>query len=142
MRLKVIGRAAALTSVQPLPLYLCSVKAGFPSPADDFLEARIDLNQQLVPHPSATYFLRVQGYSMKNAGIFPGDLLLVDVSIEPKDGMIVVAVIDGLLTLKRLSRKNGRCILMADNPDFPPIEIPDDSDFKVWGVVKNSIRFH
>jgi DNA polymerase V len=140
MALTIEGQAAAWEPLQPLPLFLCPVKAGFPSPADDFLEDAIDLNQQLVSHPSATYFLRVQGDSMKEAGIQSGDMLVVDASIEPRDGMIVIAAVDGQLTVKRLVRQRNRIFLVADNPEYPPIPIQEGNELNIWGVVKHCIR--
>lgn len=103
-----------------LPLVTESVAAGFPSPADDYIDSGIDLNEQLIRHPSSTFFLRVSGESMGGAGILHGDLLIVDRSLEPRPGRIVVAVLDGAFTLKRLARHRGRLRLEAAHPAYPP----------------------
>lgn len=118
-----------------LPLYLSPVRAGFPSPADDYIEKQLDLNEHLIKHPAATFILKAVGHSMVNAGIFPGDLLIVDRSIEATNNRIVVAVLNGEFTVKRLSKRQGTITLLAENPIFPAIEIADDADFEVWGVV-------
>lgn len=125
---------------QRLPLFANRVPAGFPSPADDYMEDRIDLNEQLVRNPPATFFIRVKGNSMVGAGIFDGDTLVVDRSIEPKSGHVVVAVVDGELTVKRLSMHRGRTRLLPENPEFQPIEFRDGQELQVWGVVTNAIH--
>lgn len=122
------------------PLFLSKVSAGFPSPADDYTEARLDLNERLVRHPAATFFVRVEGDSMIGVGIHSGDILIVDRSIEPTDKSIVVAVLHGELTVKRLRRKHGRVRLEAENPDYPAIEIPEGEELVIWGVATSSIR--
>jgi DNA polymerase V len=142
MSLQIVGQAAALAKIQEFPLFITPVQAGFPSPADDFIERRLDLNQYLVSHPVATFMVRASGDSMTGAGIFPGDLLIVDTSIEPKDGMIVVAVIDGEFVLKRLIKNRNRIILAPENPAYPMTEIHDGMDFTVWGVVTHSVHTH
>jgi len=123
-----------------VPLLACRVAAGFPSPADDFVEGSLDLNA-LIDHPAATYFLRASGHSMIGAGIFDGDLLIVDRSITPRPGHIVIAAVHGEFTVKRLARgQDGRWRLEAENPGFQPMDLPEDSE--IWGVVKNSVRDH
>ena len=117
------------------PLYACSVQAGFPSPADDYIEARLDLNTHLIKHPAATFFVTASGDSMNKAGIHSGDLLIVDKSISALHGHIVIAAVNGELTVKRLSRVNGRVRLMPENDDFEPIDITEDHDLVIWGVV-------
>jgi len=117
-----------------LPLAVETVAAGFPSPADDYVEVGIDLNEQLIAHPSSTFFLRVSGDSMVGAGIHHGDLLIVDRSVEPRPGRIVVAVIEGAFTLKRLARHQGRLRLEAAHPAYPPLELRDADDTRLWGV--------
>ncbi len=112
-----------------------SVPAGFPSPADDYLEPKLDLNQFLIKHPSATFFVRVQGESMINAGIHNGDILIVDRALEPKNGDIAVCVIDGEFTVKRLQIIENELYLASENGDFSPIKVTEFQDFKVWGVV-------
>lgn len=122
-----------------VPAYL-GVAAGFPSPADDFLEDKLDLNEKLIRHPAATFFVRVAGNSMIKAGIHSGDLLIVDRSLEPKHGNIVVAIIEGEFTVKRISKKGEQIYLMPENPRFKPIQITNDSNFQVWGIVTNVIH--
>jgi DNA polymerase V len=123
-----------------LPLYSCPVSAGFPSPADDYLEGQLDLNEHLIRHPVATFFVRVAGDSMIRAGIHPGDLLIVDRSLEARNGRVIIAVVNGELLVKRL-RRRGDCIyLVADNPDYPSLLITEAMDFQVWGVVTNVIH--
>lgn len=118
-----------------LPYAASRVKAGFPSPADDYIEKSLDFNEYLIKRPAATFCVRVSGDSMINAGIHDSDLLIVDRSITPKHNSIIIAVIDGEMTLKRLVRSNGRVILQAENPDYPSIIITDEMNFEVWGVV-------
>ncbi len=123
-----------------LPLYGSRIAAGFPSPADDHQEDSLDLNEYLVKHPAATFFVRVEGDSMTGAGIHHGDLLVVDRAIEPKAGHIVVAVVDGELTVKRLEAREGRLWLMPENPAYPPLEIREGMEFLIWGVVAHAVR--
>ena len=123
-----------------LPLFLESVSAGFPSPADDYLEGRLDLNDHLIRNPSATFFVRVTGDSMVDAGIYSGDILVVDRSLEAKDGNIVIAVIDGELTVKRLQRAKNKIYLLPENANYKPIEITSEMNFEVWGVVSTVIH--
>ena len=111
-----------------------SISAGFPSPADDYLEPSIDLNEQLVLHPISTFFLRVKGYSMTRAGIHDGDLLIVDRSLDPRPGNIVAAVLDGNFTVKRLSLHLGKLRLEAENPDYPTLEFNNYHEVQIWGV--------
>jgi DNA polymerase V len=118
-----------------LPLYLAPVQAGFPSPAEDYIDQTLDLNDQLVRHPAATFFVRVTGESMRDANMHPGDILVVDRALEAQNGNIVVAALDGELTVKRLRHKNGRLLLVPDNPDFAPLEVSPEASFTVWGVV-------
>lgn len=122
------------------PLYCSKVSAGFPSPADDYLEPNLNLNQHLIKHPAATFFVRVSGESMIEAGIHNGDLLVVDRSLEPKDGKVVIAVINGELTVKRLNIKNGKTQLFPENKNYPTIEINEDMSFSIWGVVTSVIH--
>jgi DNA polymerase V len=119
----------------PLPLFLASVKAGFPSPADDFIEKKLDLNEHLIRHPAATFFVRVDGDSMKNAGISKGDILIVDRALVAHDGRIVVAVINSEFTVKRIRMRGEELSLEPENPDYPAIKIDAETDFQVWGVV-------
>ena len=119
----------------PLPLFLANVQAGFPSPAEDYLDKTLDLNELLIAHPAATFFVRVMGDSMRNAGILSGDVLIVDRSLEAIDNAIVIAIINGEFTVKRLSKKEGHVFLVPENPSYPIVEITPESDFQVWGVV-------
>lgn len=116
-------------------LAVCTVEAGFPSPADEYLEEALDLNRLMIRHPAATFFVRVQGDSMEGAGIFAGDILVVDRAVDPANGKIVVAVVQGEFTVKRVLRKNGHLFLVAENQHYPPLKITSEMDFQVWGVV-------
>ena len=120
-----------------LPLASVRVQAGFPSPADDHSESRIDLNQAFVRRPVATFLIQVEGRSMQGgqADIRPGDILVVDRSLEPKDGSLVVAILGGDFTLKRLRRQGGRWVLVPENTDYPVIILSEDLEVSVWGVV-------
>jgi DNA polymerase V len=133
-------RGFAPTRKLERPLYLCGVPAGFPSPADDYIERDLDLNEFLVRHPAATFFVRAYGDSMKDAGIHSGDILVVDRAEEPRDNGIVVAVVNGELTVKRLQRKGKKLFLVPENPDFQPTEVTAEMDFEVWGVVTSVIH--
>ena len=123
-----------------LPLAGERVAAGFPSPADDYVEVGIDLNEQLIHHPTSTFFLKVSGDSMLGAGIHDGDLLIVDRSLEPRPGRVVVAVLDGAFTLKRLVRHQGRLRLEAANSAYPPLELHRCGDVQIWGVAIHVIH--
>jgi len=123
-----------------LPYYDTRVQAGFPSPAEDHLEQRLDLNTLVIENPSATFFVRVAGESMKDIGITDGDILVVDRSIENWENRIVVAVIDSEFTIKRFTSQNETVILEAENPDYPVIEITPEMDFSVWGVVRWTLK--
>lgn len=124
----------------PLPLFSGKVAAGFPSPADDYVEKTLDLNELLVQKPAATFFARAQGVSMIGAGIHHNDILVVDRSIEPLPGKIVICALNGELTVKRLDRDNGQWQLKAENPDYPDIAIFEDLEMVIWGVVTNVIH--
>lgn len=127
-------------STLKFPLYLSPVRAGFPSPADDYIEKQLDLNEHLIKHPAATFLLKATGNSMINAGIFPGDLLIVDRSLEAVNNKIVVAVLNGEFTVKRLKKRQGKITLLAENPAYPPIEILEESNFEIWGVVAHVLH--
>lgn len=118
-----------------LPLYLSQVEAGFPSPADDYIDKSLDLNEHLVQHPAATFFVRVHGESMIDARLQDGDILIVDRAITARDNHIVVAALDGELTVKRIRHSGGRLWLKPENPEYPLIEVHPDQSFEVWGVV-------
>ncbi len=111
------------------------MQAGFPSPAEDYLDKTLDLNELLIAHPAATFFVRVSGDSMQNAGIFSGDILVVDRSLEAADNKIVIAIVSGEFTVKRLKIREGRISLVPENPSYPILEMKEGSDFQVWGVV-------
>lgn len=123
-----------------LPLYSTRVPAGFPSPADDYIEAKLDLNEHLIKHPAATFFVRVEGNSMIGAGIHENDILIVDRSLKPTDGKVVIAVINGELTVKRLKLAQDKIFLIPENDFFTPIEINEEMDFTIWGVVTSVIH--
>ena len=123
-----------------LPLYASEVQAGFPSPADDYIEGKLDLNKYLVKHPTATFFVKAAGESMLNAGIHPGDILVVDRSLEAKHGKIIIAAIDGQLTVKRLYKNERGTYLMPENDNFKPIKIEDGNEIVIWGVVTNVLH--
>ena len=125
----------------PVPLVGRLVPAGFPSPADDYLDGEIDLGTYLIERPAATFLMRVSGESMKGAGILNGDLVVVDRSVAPHAGHVIVAVLDGGLTIKRLRRlRDGRAVLVAENPDFPEFVIGEEAPAEVWGVVVGVVR--
>lgn len=123
-----------------IPLYSSHVRAGFPSPADDYIEDVLDLNNYLIKHPATTFIVKVSGDSMKDVGITSGCLLLVDRSIEPVSGKIVVAALNDELTVKRLSINKNKVLLVAENSDYPVIEITDDLELVIWGVVTSMIQ--
>lgn len=132
--------APDLSTHYKLPIFLGRLPAGFPSPADDYLEGKLDITKHLVKHPAATFYVRVSGDSMIGAGIHSGDLLVVDRSLEAKSGNVIVAALDGELTVKRLYRKNGLLRLLPENPQYQPIEIQTQQSFEIWGVVTNVIH--
>ena len=129
-------------SLKPLelPLYSTRVSAGFPSPADDYKEEGFDLHRHLIKHPSATYCVHAEGDSMQDRGIYSGDPLIVDRSVEPVNGCIVIAAIDGALTCKTVDLNNR--MLLPANKQHKPIPIPEDMDVICEGVVISSIRYH
>ena len=126
--------------VLAIPFYQSNVPAGFPSPAEDFMDLDLNLQAYLVQHPSATFCVRVTGDSMQNAGIFSGDVMVVDRALEPKNNTIVLAVLDGEFTVKRIQKKGDQLFLKPENETFKPIEITEEIDFKVWGVVTHIIH--
>ena len=122
------------------PLFMASVSAGWPSPAEDYVEGRLDLNRYLIKHPVATFYVRVAGDSMMGAGIHPGSILVVDRAVEADDGDIVIARVNDELCVQRLRLHRGRIWLMPENENYQPIEVTDGMDFEVWGRVMHSIR--
>jgi DNA polymerase V len=123
-----------------VPIFASRVQAGFPSPADDHLEDTLDLNTHLIHHKEATFFVKAQGDSMLGAGIHQGDILIVDRSLTAKSGKIVIAVVDGEFTVKRLHKYKGNVTLRAENPDFEDIKINGTSELIIWGVVTSVIH--
>ena len=134
--------SADLSSELDIPLALSPVVGGFPSPAEGYVQGAIDLNRTLVNHPATTFYARVQGESMRGRGIDDGDLVVIDKSLESKDGDIVVAYLDGEFTIKTLQiEPEGKGVtLLPANPKFSPIPITVDNDFMVWGVVTYTIK--
>jgi len=127
-------------STRLFPLATESISAGFPSPAEDYLELGIDLNKYLIKNPISTFFLRVSGNSMNNAGIYNNDLLIIDRSINPAPGHIVVALLDGEFTLKRLIKEKNNYYLKADKENYPTINLYEYIDIQIWGVAIYSIH--
>ena len=126
--------------VLDIPFYQSNVPAGFPSPAEDFMDLDLNLQEYLVQHPSATFCVRVTGDSMQNAGIFSGDVMVVDRALEPKNNTIVLAVLDGEFTVKRIQKKGDELYLKAENKNFKSIQITEEMNFQVWGVVTHIIH--
>ena len=128
------------TNAWRTPLFGYPVQAGFPSPADDYVAEKLDLNQHLMPHQEASFMLRAKGDSMMGANIHDGDLLVVDRSLNATNGCVVIAAIDGQFTVKRLEKKRGKIRLLPANPNFEPIEIKEDQELQIFGVVTNVIH--
>tara|TARA_B100000925_G_scaffold285223_1_gene261280 strand:- start:1595 stop:1984 length:390 start_codon:yes stop_codon:yes gene_type:complete len=123
-----------------IPFYEGGVSAGFPSPAEDYMHSKLDLNDLLIDHPSATYYVRVNGDSMLGAGIQSGDLLVVDRSLEVIDNSIVVANINGEFTVKRIKKNKNKMFLVPENKKYKPIEVTEEMDFELFGVVAHVIH--
>ena len=124
----------------PLDFHMTSICAGFPSPADDHLDISLDLNEYLIKHPSATFYIYVKGDSMIDDGLHSGDIMIVDRSLNPKSKDIVVAVIDGEFTVKKIYKKNNQIYLIPSNKKYQSIAINKDMDFQIWGVVTHAIH--
>lgn len=137
--MKIFQAAEAITP-EFCPLFAHAVPAGFPSPADDYTEGRISLDEHLIQHKEATFFLRVEGDSMRDLGVLDGDLLVVDRSLNPEHGNVVVAVVDGEFTVKQLQRVSGGWLLHAANPHYRDIAIEEGQELSVWGVVRWAIH--
>ncbi|NCP67838.1 translesion error-prone DNA polymerase V autoproteolytic subunit [bacterium] len=133
-------KACEATTSLALPLFSDRVKAGFPSPADDHLQRRLDLNEELIAHPAATFLVRVTGDSMQEAGIFDNDTLVVDRSLNPVNKSVVVALLNGEFTVKYFSKIGSEIYLKPANKNYEPIKIKPSDDFEVWGVVTNAIH--
>ena len=123
-----------------IPLFNHTIRAGFPSPADDYVAESLDLNEHLMPRKEASYLLTVSGESMIGVGIHDGDILVVDRSLTPVNGKVVIAILDGQFTVKTLEKQRGKIRLMPANPDFEPIELKDEQELQVWGVVTRVIH--
>jgi len=121
-------------------LHLAKISAGFASPADDYIDKKLDLNEYLIHHPSATFFVRVEGDSMINAGINNNDLLIVDRALQAVSGKIIIAIVNGEFTVKRLLMQDEKFFLVPENPNYPILEIKEGMSFEVWGVVTNVIH--
>jgi len=138
---KTIDIYSAVTETElELPFVNEGISAGFPSPALDFVDLTIDLNKHLIKHPSATFYGRVKGLSLKNAGITEGDLLVIDRSLEPKNGKIAVCFIDGEFTAKRIKKTANELWLMPENEDYQPIKIEEENNLIIWGIVTHVIK--
>lgn len=123
-----------------LPFFDVGISAGFPSPADDFIELTIDLNKEFIKNRDSTFFAKVKGHSMKDAGINDGDLLIIDKSLEPQNNKIAVCQIDGEFTVKRIKIEENIVWLIAENEAYKPIKVTPENDFIIWGIVTNSIK--
>lgn len=131
----------SLNTKLEIPFAFCPVKAGFPSPALDYADKKIDLHEHLIKHPAATFYVRAEGDSMIGRGIFSKDILIVDKSLEPKNGDIIVAILNGEFTLKEYQQdKEKKIYLVPANKEYKKIEIKLEDDFKVWGVVITAIH--
>lgn len=133
------------SSIEPISsavsLYLTPVSCGFPSPAEDYIESPLDLNEHLIARPAATFFVRAKGDSMTGAGIFEGDLLIIDRSIKARPGHVILAILNGEFTLKRWHKdKNNHYWLLPENPNYKPMPLTEESDFSVWGVAIHCIH--
>ena len=137
---KEITKPTVQTNTNRLPLYTSRPQAGFPAPGDDQVEKNLDINDLVVQNPSSTFFVRVEGDSMEEAGIFSGDVLVVDRSVEHKQGKIVVAAVNGELVVKRLSQIDGRAVLLSENNQYSPIFLNENDECFIWGVIVGSVR--
>ncbi|MFQ6035517.1 MAG: LexA family protein [Sedimentisphaerales bacterium] len=138
-KVKIVYKPDCSTKRQQ-PIFETKVPAGFPSPAGDYEEDKLDLNKHLIRNPAATFFVRVTGHSMVKAGIHDGDLLVVDRSIEPRDKNVIIAVVNGELTVKRIRIRKNKLTLEAENENYQSQEINEEMEFEVWGVVTNVIH--
>jgi len=129
-----------ITTELNLPLADKGISAGFPSPAQDFLDLSIDLNKELIKYPSSTFYARVNGQSMEDMGIDSGDLVIIDKSLEPQNGKIAVCFLDGEFTMKRIKIEKSCCWLIPANKKFKPIKVTEENDFVIWGIVLHVIK--
>ena len=139
------GDVAAFIAVESrsavrVPMMAWSAAAGFPSPAEDYIDRPLDFNELLIEHPAATFAIRIEGESMTGAGIFPGDIAVVDRARTPVNGSIILALLDGAFTVKRYRIRDGAVLLQAENPAYPDMPLSDGQSFEVWGVIMRSIR--
>jgi DNA polymerase V len=134
--------SADTTTELALPLVDNGISAGFPSPAQDYIDLKLDLNKELISNPSSTFFGRVRGQSMKDAGILDGDILIIDKSLEPQEGDTAVCFIDGEFTLKFIRIEKEAVYLVPANPAFEPIKVTEDNNFCIWGIVTYTIQDH
>ena len=128
------------TTELSLPLAENGISAGFPSPAQDFLDLSIDLNKELVRNPSSTFYARVKGQSMQDMGIDNGDLVIIDKSLEPQNNKVAVCFLDGEFTMKRIKLEKNCCWLLPANKEYPPIKVTEENDFVIWGIVLHVIK--
>ena len=142
LRVVALARAADLLPLAAIPVALCRVPAGFPSPAPDYLDGQLDLHELLGVDAASCYFVRVEGESMTGERILDGDIVLVNRALEPQSGNVVIACLDGELTLKRLVKDRRGVRLLAGNPDYAPIVVGEEQELVVWGVVTFSIHDH
>ncbi|MCP4177651.1 MAG: translesion error-prone DNA polymerase V autoproteolytic subunit [bacterium] len=131
----IFSTSPSILSEVKIPIATEHVSAGFPSPAENYMDNPLDLNKHLIKNPPATFFVKVDGDSMINAGIQPGDILIVDRSLEVQNNDVIIAIINGEFTVKRLIIKNNICILQPENSKYKPLKITDAMDFEVWGKV-------
>lgn len=137
-QVEVLGKVSVKDT--KLPLFSSRPQAGFPSPGDDHIERILDINDLVVKNPASTFFVRVEGDSMIGIGIFSNDVLVVDRSITPKDGVVVVAAVYGEMVVKRLVKRGETHVLMSENENYKPIEVSENDDCFIWGVVVGSVR--
>lgn len=123
-----------------LPFVNQGISAGFPSPADDFLDIKIDLNREFIKNPNSTFYARVRGRSMVGAGLNDGDLLIIDRSLEPENNKIAVCFVDGEFTIKRIKKEKDTVWLIPENEEYPPIKVTADNEFVIWGIVTTVIK--
>lgn len=131
---------AEITTDMPLPIADAGIKAGFPSPAQDFMDLSIDLNKELIRHPASTFYGRVRGDSMQDAGVYDGDILIIDKSLEPHNGDMAVCFIDGEFTIKYIKIEKTVIWLIPANDKYKPIRVTQENDFLIWGIVTYSIK--
>ena len=131
---------ARVTTMHQVPLLLTHIQAGFPSPAESYSETSLDLNELIVKHPAATFFVKVEGDSMIDAGIRSGDILVVDRALEVADNKIVIVQLNGEFTVKRIKKINQELYLIPENPSFKPIRVTEEMNLEIWGVVSYVIH--